>query len=39
MPIEEREDTLARLLTHSRGGIAFNQHYADDGATIFGTQR
>jgi hypothetical protein len=30
MPIEEREDTLARLLTHPRGGIAFNQHCAGD---------
>jgi bifunctional non-homologous end joining protein LigD len=35
VPIEERKGTLAKLLTHPHEGIAFNQHYASDGATIF----
>jgi bifunctional non-homologous end joining protein LigD len=34
-PIEERKRILARLLSHPHGGIAFNEHYAGDGAIIF----
>ena len=34
-PIEERKDTLVKLLSHPHEGIAFNQHYAGDGAMIF----
>ena len=35
LPIEERKHTLANLLCGSHHGIAFNQHYEDDGATIY----
>jgi bifunctional non-homologous end joining protein LigD len=35
VPIEERKGTLAKLLTHPHEGIAFNQHYAGDGAIVF----
>jgi ATP-dependent DNA ligase len=34
-PIEERKGILAKLLSHPHEGIAFNQHYAADGAIIF----
>jgi bifunctional non-homologous end joining protein LigD len=34
-PIEKRQDRLANLLRRSHPGIAFNEHYADDGAIIF----
>ena len=35
MPIEERKHMLANLLCVSHPGIAFNQHYEDDGAIIY----
>ena len=35
MPLEERKHTLANLLCGSPHGIAFNQHYEDDGAIIY----
>ena len=35
MPIEERKHTLANLLCGSHPGIAFNQHYEDEGAIIY----
>jgi bifunctional non-homologous end joining protein LigD len=34
-PIEERKETLAKLLRQPDEGIALNQHYAGDGAIIF----
>ena len=34
-PIEERKGILAKLLSHPHEGIAFNHHYAGDGAIIF----
>ena len=34
-PIEKRKDRLADLLRRSHPGIAFNEHYADDGAIIY----
>ena len=34
-PIEERKGTLAKLLRHPHAGIAYNQHYDADGATIY----
>ena len=34
-PIEERKGTLAKLLSRSLEGIAFNQHYDCAGATIY----
>jgi len=34
-PIEERKERLGTLLRRSHPGIAFNEHYADDGATIY----
>ena len=34
-PIEQRKDMLAKLLSHPHEGIAFNQHYAGDGAIVF----
>jgi bifunctional non-homologous end joining protein LigD len=34
-PIEERKGTLAKLLTRSHEGIAFNHHYDCAGATIY----
>jgi bifunctional non-homologous end joining protein LigD len=33
-PIEERKHILAKLLSHSHEGIAFNKHYTGDGAII-----
>ena len=35
LPIEERKRRLANLLRNAPEGIAFNQHYDGDGATIF----
>jgi bifunctional non-homologous end joining protein LigD len=35
MPIEERKGILAKLVSHSHEGIAFNQHYTADGAVLF----
>jgi ATP-dependent DNA ligase len=35
VPIEERKTTLAKLLRRSPDGIAFNEHYAGDGAIIY----
>jgi bifunctional non-homologous end joining protein LigD len=34
-PLEYRKATLADLLQGVRDGIAFNQHFSDDGASIF----
>ena len=34
-PVEHRKAVLADLLRDTRDGIAFNQHYEGDGATIF----
>jgi bifunctional non-homologous end joining protein LigD len=34
-PLEHREATLADLLRSVRDGLAFNQHFAGDGAIIF----
>jgi bifunctional non-homologous end joining protein LigD len=34
-PLEQRKATLAELLRGTRDGIAFNQHFAGDGAIIF----
>jgi bifunctional non-homologous end joining protein LigD len=34
-PLEHRKATLADLLRGVRDGIAFNQHFVGDGATIF----
>ena len=34
-PVERRKAMLADLLRGTRDGIAFNQHYAGDGAIIF----
>ena len=33
--IEKRKDRLRDLLRRSHPGIAFNDHYADDGAIIY----
>jgi len=35
LPIEERKWRLAKLLRDAPEGIAFNQHYDGDGATVF----
>jgi len=35
LPIEERKRRLANLLRDAPDGIAFNQHYDGDGATIY----
>jgi bifunctional non-homologous end joining protein LigD len=35
MPIEERKQILAKILSHPHEGIAFNEHHTGDGATIF----
>jgi hypothetical protein len=34
-PLEQRKATLAELLYNARDGIAFNRHFAGDGAIIF----
>ena len=34
-PLEERKAALARLLRRPHDGIAFNEHYAADGAIIY----
>ena len=34
-PLEHRKATLADLLRSVRDGLAFNQHFAGDGAIIF----
>jgi bifunctional non-homologous end joining protein LigD len=34
-PIEERKATLAKLLRRPVDGIAFNEHYSGDGASIY----
>jgi len=34
-PLEDRKDALADLLRDSSEGIAFNKHFAGDGAAIF----
>ncbi len=34
-PIEERKRTLAKLLRKAPAGLAYNEHYTGDGATIF----
>jgi hypothetical protein len=33
--IEKRKAALAKLLRRSTDGIAFNEHYNDDGAIIY----
>jgi bifunctional non-homologous end joining protein LigD len=35
LPLLERKGKLARLLVGSRGGIAFNEHIAAEGAAVF----
>ena len=35
MPIEQRKGVLAKLLNRPPVGIAFNQHYDDDGQIIY----
>jgi bifunctional non-homologous end joining protein LigD len=34
-PIEERKRILAKLLSHTHEGIAFNEHYTGDGGINF----
>jgi bifunctional non-homologous end joining protein LigD len=34
-PLESRKTTLADLLQGVRDGIAFNQHFSGEGASIF----
>jgi ATP-dependent DNA ligase len=34
-PIEERKDTLAKLLNRPHEAIALNQHYTGEGAIVF----
>ena len=34
-PIEKRKDRLADLLRRSHPGVAFNEHYTDEGAIIY----
>ena len=34
-PLEERKARLAKLLSNARDGICFNEHLAEDGATVF----
>jgi len=35
IPIEQRKSVLAKLLNRPQVGIAFNQHYDDDGPIIY----
>jgi bifunctional non-homologous end joining protein LigD len=34
-PLEERKARLAKLLSNARHGIYFNEHLAENGATVF----